>query len=144
MYNKMEDVKYCKKCDSKKPLTIEHWHKRKSHHTGWEFYCKTCVKKQTLACYNKNKKKWNETTKRNHTKVKNLIYEYKTSVGCSNCSENRHWVIDFHHPDPKKKKFQIGNGENGGWEKNKKEIDKCITLCSNCHRDLHYQERLNK
>lgn len=138
------EKKYCKKCDSPKPLNEEYWHRRKSHHTGWEFYCKECVRKTTKSTYHKNKAKWNETTKRNHDRVKNLIYEYKTNKGCSKCSENRHWVLDFHHIDPNEKKFQIGDGGKGGWKKNKKEIDKCVVLCSNCHRDFHYQEKENQ
>ena len=137
----MEDLKHCKKCNTTKPLTEEYWHKRKSHHTGWEFYCKECVHKTTTAGYHKNKTKWNETTKRNRDKVAKLIYEYKSSIGCAKCNESRYYVLDFHHIDPNQKLFQIGGGENGGWEKNKKEIDKCIILCSNCHREYHHFQR---
>ena len=31
-----------------------------------------------------------------------------------------------------------------GSNKLKEELKKCIPICSNCHREFHYQEKLNK
>lgn len=45
-------------------------------------------------------------------------------------------IYDFHHIDPNKKDFQIGNN-NRKFERIKKELDKCILLCANCHRRRH-------
>lgn len=133
--------RYCKKCDSFKPQTSDFWHKRKSRKDGWEFYCKECIKKITLLNYNKNKEKWNETTRKNKKLQRQKINEYKNSLSCLKCNESRNWLLDFHHIDPNKKDFQISQGERYGWEKIKKELEKCIVLCSNCHRDFHYQEK---
>jgi len=44
--------------------------------------------------------------------------------------------LDFHHLDPSKKDFQIG-GKTISWERIKAEIQKCVLLCSNCHREVH-------
>lgn len=137
----MEKLRYCKKCDSHKPQTEEYWHKRNSRKDGWEFYCKECVKKTTLINYNKNKKKWNETTQKNKKLQRQRIDEYKSPLSCEKCGESRNWLLDFHHKDPTQKSFQISQGERYGWEKVKEEIKKCIVLCSNCHRDFHYQEK---
>lgn len=139
----MKELRYCKKCDSHKPLTKEYWHKRSSRKDGWEFYCKECVKKTTLANYNKNKEAWNKTTRKNKKLQRQRINEYKDSLSCSKCGESRNWLLDFHHQDPSQKDFQISQGERFGWEKVKNEIEKCIPLCSNCHRDFHYQEKKN-
>ena len=140
----MENLRYCKKCDSHKPQTTEYWHKRKSRKDGWEFYCKECIKKTTLANYNKNKEKWNKTTRKNKKLQRQRINEYKNSLNCLKCGESRNWLLDFHHKDPNQKDFQISQGERYGWEKVKREIEKCIVLCSNCHRDFHYQEKENQ
>lgn len=139
----MEELRYCKKCDSHKPQTIEYWHKRKSSKDGWEFYCKCCVKKTTLENYNKNKEKWNETSLKNKKRQRDKINEFKNLCHCLKCGEKRIWLLDFHHLDPTQKDFQISQGERYGWEKIKKEIDKCVVLCSNCHRDFHYLEKTN-
>jgi predicted HNH restriction endonuclease len=46
--------------------------------------------------------------------------------------------LDFHHVDSTKKEFGIGNsGYTRSWEKVKKELDKCILVCANCHREIH-------
>lgn len=137
----MEILRHCIKCDNHKPQTSEFWHKRSSSKDGWEFYCKECVKKTTLENYNKNKKKWNETTRKNKQLQRDRINKFKNSCSCLKCGENRNWLLDFHHTDPTKKDFQISQGERFGWEKVKNEIDKCVVLCSNCHRDFHYQEK---
>lgn len=55
---------------------------------------------------------------------------------CIVCGYDRYdGALEFHHVDPTVKEFAI----NKGWrlEKNLQELDKCILLCSNCHRELH-------
>jgi hypothetical protein len=47
--------------------------------------------------------------------------------------------FDFHHLDSNEKDFNIGN-KNGArtfTEEIRKELDKCVLLCSNCHRERH-------
>jgi 5-methylcytosine-specific restriction endonuclease McrA len=47
-------------------------------------------------------------------------------------------ALVFHHKDPSTKEFALSaNGITRSWEKTKKEIDKCILLCSNCHMEVH-------
>ncbi len=47
-------------------------------------------------------------------------------------------ALEFHHIDEKKKLFGIsGQGLTRSWERVRKEADKCILLCANCHRELH-------
>jgi len=42
----------------------------------------------------------------------------------------------FHHIDPSQKEFEIGN-KDIRWSLIKIEIDKCILICQNCHREIH-------
>jgi 5-methylcytosine-specific restriction endonuclease McrA len=47
-------------------------------------------------------------------------------------------ALEFHHLDPTQKDFGISNkGYTRSWEKVKGEIEKCILLCANCHREVH-------
>lgn len=46
-------------------------------------------------------------------------------------------ALEFHHLDPAKKDFALSQNMNTAWDKVKLELDKCILLCSNCHREIH-------
>lgn len=41
---------------------------------------------------------------------------------------------------PDEKDFTIG-GKSWSFEKLKKESDKCILVCSNCHKEIHYEQK---
>ena len=67
-----------------------------------------------------------------------MAREYKGGK-CMICGYDRCLeALDFHHIDPKKKDF--GSSEKGmtrSWEKIKNEVDKCVLICANCHREVH-------
>jgi len=47
-------------------------------------------------------------------------------------------ALAFHHVDPNTKSFGISaRGITRSWEKVKKELDKCVLLCANCHAEVH-------
>lgn len=55
------------------------------------------------------------------------------------CGEKDVACLDFHHL--RDKEFNIANEiKNLSIDNLKKEIDKCIVLCANCHRKLHYYD----
>lgn len=74
-------------------------------------------------------------------KVKQLLIEYKGGK-CEMCGYDKCIAaLEFHHRDPSKKEFGIGcNGNTIKLEKAKKEVDKCMLICSNCHKEIHHQE----
>lgn len=75
---------------------------------------------------------------RKRTKIK--LVEYKGGK-CERCGYNKCLgALDFHHLDPNEKDFGIG-GVTKSFDKMKKEVDKCILVCANCHREIH--EELN-
>lgn len=43
---------------------------------------------------------------------------------------------DFHHLDPNQKDFSIGK-QSKSFAVIRSELDKCVLLCSNCHRKRH-------
>ena len=71
-------------------------------------------------------------------KVRAMAVEYKGGK-CENCGYNRCLdAIEFHHKDPTQKDFSISSkGHTRSWIRVKEELDKCMILCANCHRELH-------
>ena len=45
--------------------------------------------------------------------------------------------------DPSQKDYTISDNSNIKIETLMQEIEKCIVLCANCHREFHYFERTN-
>ena len=131
-------MKTCSDCKIEKEINNENFSFDKSR-DRWFSVCKPCAAIRTEKYRQNNKDKWRKSTKLHSIKVKKVIKEWK-SKGCSRCDEKRYWVIDAHHVDESTKDFAIGTTMRG-IEITKQELEKCIPLCSNCHRDLHYQER---
>lgn len=73
---------------------------------------------------------------RQRTKLKAVAYK---GGKCARCGYNKSIrALSFHHTDPTKKEFTISNhGRCMAWEKRKKELDKTILLCANCHAEVH-------
>ncbi len=70
-------------------------------------------------------------------KVRSMAIEYKGGK-CEICGYNRCvQALEFHHLSEDKDFGISDKGYTRSWEKVKKEIDKCILVCSNCHRELH-------
>lgn len=57
---------------------------------------------------------------------------------CTKCGwQGNQAALQFHHKNSNKKDFIIGNVANKSWDIIKKELEKCILLCANCHTILH-------
>jgi len=75
-------------------------------------------------------------------KVKLKLLEYKGNK-CEICNYDKcKAALEFHHKDPKEKDFNIG-GKTYSFEVLKKEVDKCLLVCSNCHREIHDNLRIS-
>ncbi len=47
-------------------------------------------------------------------------------------------ALEFHHIDPDIKDFSVSvDGSTRSWQRIKKEIEKCVLVCANCHREIH-------
>lgn len=92
--------------------------------------------------YEKNKKKYNDKVVQTRHKLKDMAVEYLGGV-CSRCGQSFDPVcMDFHHKDHKQKDFNIAIGfTNKSWPVIQKELDKCILVCSNCHRIIHKEDK---
>lgn len=103
------------------------WHLCKNDLTG----------QQRKFCSDKCKSKFFVTKYRRDLKRK--LVEYKGGQ-CENkgCGYKRCIAaLDFHHIDPEQKQFSISRkGQCVSFEEAKKEVDKCMLLCANCHREV--------
>jgi len=82
---------------------------------------------------------------KSRTKLKKDLVEYK-GCKCEKCGivDKKHLSIyDFHHLNPKEKDIAISGSYCLSFERLKKEVDKCLLLCSNCHRIIHEDLRNN-
>ena len=121
----MEELKICSKCGIQKPLS--EFHKNGFDRLGnqkYRGYCKTCANKRESDRY------WEK---------KAFIDSQK--ICCAKCGDTRNYVLDFHHINAEDKDFTIGQYKKGKQETLQKEINKCIVLCTNCHREFHYLEK---
>ena len=115
----IDNKRHCTRCDQWKELgEFGAKGKKQTHH-----YCKPC-----LYAYQQ------ERGKNRKKKVIELM-----GGKCVRCGYCRNYAaLEFHHLDPSKKEINIaGNGIKGSWKRLVAELEKCILICSNCHREEH-------
>lgn len=115
-----DKVRICPKCSQEKEL--KEFYKKRGKDSA-SSYCKSCSTKQVL-----------ERTQSFKTKM----VEYKGGK-CIVCSYAKYYgTLEFHHLDPKEKDFNPSKFRfNTFDDKVKQELDKCVLLCANCHREVH-------
>jgi hypothetical protein len=70
-------------------------------------------------------------------RTKHAAVSYKGGK-CQLCSYNRSLrAFEFHHLDPNEKDFNVSDRMFSPWEIIKAELDKCMLVCANCHREIH-------
>lgn len=68
-------------------------------------------------------------------KQKCIDYKGGKCVICGYCRSIR--SLCFHHLNQAGKNFTISQHRQRNWEDVKKELDKCILVCANCHGEIH-------
>lgn len=106
------------------------------HHGLTEFFLydsgQVCIKCKTAR----------QTNRQRENKARAVQYK---GGKCAMCGlETEHLAVyDFHHTDPAEKEANIAELVfSASWVNIKAELDKCIMLCSNCHRIVHSQEAI--
>ena len=157
-FNKHKLGKYgrawiCRECHKLASLKYyyENIDKCKKGKQKYYYENKTKILKQGKDYYKKNlneilkkRKRYREINRdkiSKDRKEKNQWFsKYKLDKGCQICGYNKCVAsLEFHHPDPNKKDI-IGGIANYSLKRIKKEIEECILLCANCHKELHYKE----
>lgn len=78
------------------------------------------------------------TNNQHYQKMKCRAVEYKGGKCCVCGYDKCTAAMDFHHLDPTVKEYNLGYVLHLIWDKLKAELDKCILVCANCHRELHF------
>ena len=104
-----------------------------------EYTVKTGSRKGKTQSYCKECNKENVIKRQRQIKQKCLDY---LGGKCSMCGYNKcSGALEFHHKDPSEKDITISHWGRTSWNKNKdkitQELDKCILVCANCHREIH-------
>ena len=123
-------VRMCLKCCENK--SVSKFDKILDSDDGYDYLCKKC-KKGVIRNVSLGRV--------SRRKLKQKCVEYKGGK-CSVCGYNKCIAaLDFHHINPVKKKRYKNNYSlyKQKWDdKAKKELDVCILVCANCHREIHF------
>ena len=106
------------------------------HHGLTTFARQSSLGKITYYCVQCSSARQNELRQRK----KLLAIEYKGGKCCKCGYDKSPAALDFHHLDPTEKDLVKFTGVS--IEKMKAELDKCILVCSNCHREIHEELRI--
>ena len=140
----MEELRLCKHCNVEKPILQfgicikgqpYRRHKcDKCRAEGVKLYADIPKNKETKADVGRRVRKENKEKLREY-----FGGEFK----CVECSftHTSFAPFDLHHIDPSNKSNGIGKMMQLSWVRIKAEAEKCILLCSNCHRLLHYYDK---
>jgi hypothetical protein len=128
--------KVCGTCKIEKSIDCFCFNKSKNK---LQSICRECNKLYQKEHYKKNKDYYKSKARDTKYKSREAINKYKETLKCSRCPENDISCLDFHHLNPDEKEKSISQAISAGWsfKRLQLELNKCIVLCSNCHRKEH-------
>lgn len=119
------EKKFCTSCNEEKLIT--EFYSQKDRKSG-SSQCRQCFNQYCA-------QRWV------NKKIEAIIYKGGLCVDCGISYPTAPYVIfDFHHLDPTEKDVDWGKLRLRSWDKVTHELDKCVLLCSNCHRIRHHSE----
>ena len=140
-------TKVCSVCLMKLPNT--HFPKREECLYGTGGQCVKCLSTRSNVYRKTPEGKLRGKKYRNikMVEMRQWFLAIKDSLKCSKCPESRPVCLDFHHIDSTKKERNVSGMITGYGPESKKRIlkgiEKCVVLCSNCHR-VEHAENVNK
>lgn len=157
-------TKICTQCG--RELSDDHFYRWKYGADGLRRQCKDCCKSSNNQYYAANsesvKAKVKEYATANRDRLREYYKEYRLEnlerikdnrkeqyvmhrdkldsykTPCAKCGETRLYLMDFHHVNPMNKSFTIIDKFRSTDDVLTCEIQKCICLCANCHREFHH------
>lgn len=114
----------CFKCNEAKNINLFYPNSDKYGNIKYG-YCKKCSNEYS-------------TLRAQRVKLDMILYKGGCCDRCKlKIDETHSSVFDFHHTNPLNKDPNFNRIKLKNWNKIKSELDKCILLCSNCHRIIH-------
>ena len=130
------ETKVCSKCKEEKDISEFAW-KNKSKNQR-RYHCRSCYSELRKRHYNQNKAKILTENSNRRIQRQQRFNEWKETFSCSICHEDDSCCLEFHHLNPTNKDIEVSQlAQYHAWEKLMQEADKCIVVCSNCHRKIH-------
>ena len=129
-------MKKCPVCKKKK--SDSEFNKKKD---GLSSYCRKCSKAYLKKHYRKNTDHYAKKRKDYQRKYHEWFNNLKLKYPCAKCGESHPACIDFHHKASVKKDAPVSSVVRRYGPKKVviAEIKKCVPLCANCHRKLHFK-----
>lgn len=95
--------------------------------------------------YQKHKELTKARSRESRKRYKAAWLAFKGAQACAHCGIQHPALIDFHHVVREGKRSVWGLVMSRNYEEAMKEArEKCLALCANCHRMLHWQEAQSK
>jgi len=124
--------------------TIRYWLNKYSLKTYYnsrpEYHCRECGEEDKNNFYTKKticRDCWNKYCCNYNVKKKEKAIEYLGGC-CQKCKYNEYYgALEFHHINPDEKEFTWKTLRHRSWKVICEELDKCMLLCANCHREEH-------
>ncbi|MAH42137.1 hypothetical protein CL614_00160 [archaeon] len=101
-------------------------------------------KKYKAEWHQKNKERRNAENKKRREEFREWYFSLKRGKKCEICGYDKHFsALDFHHKNAELKESSIADLITKTTNKQKilEEVEKCIIVCANCHRELHYNKK---
>lgn len=110
----------------------------------YDYGCKHCGESNPDNFYGAKKteckKCFNKRSVQRRQSLKQMAVDHLGGK-CQRCGYDKYiGALEFHHKDPTKKDMTVA-GSGKKWETIKEEVDKCMLLCANCHREVHAEQR---
>lgn len=113
-----DEYKVCQLCKKEKNINEFYKNTKNSYHSN----CRSCANTMTVERQRSIKQKAVD-----YLGNKCIVCSYDKCIG----------ALEFHHINPEEKDFSISQVKLSSFERIKSELDKCVLLCANCHREFH-------
>ena len=129
-------MKKCSRCKEVKEFTA--FCKQSRSKDGYQPACKVCMNISWNASRNKKKEHYSLVQQKRQQKVVEQYKIWKKQQKCVVCHESDESCLDLHHVVSHTKEVDVSDAVyKWSWKRVLTEIEKCVIVCSNCHRKIH-------